>query len=266
MATSTGFKYNPTWGRASWQESCRASSGSRSHVPCTSRAVFSLSIWDLQRSLSIHGSCIEMTGCRSRGCRELLLRHWCSGPRHLQGIVYSRADVAHRGALARVQRNAPTWSQISVGRIPSRTIKEMRHAMSESEVCACTPAPLASGGFNQKAQLPYGLTIDHIKAAMQEFLDFLGFINTQLNSRGISRLESMLMPANFSSMVGEFMNANIPRYCNRLVKNTHHNGHPDLIPTGLFQGNASQHAGQGIEVKGPSQAGPERADGQSLPR
>jgi hypothetical protein len=57
------------------------------------------------------------------------------------------------------------------------------------------------------------------------------------------------MPANFSSMVGEFMNAAIPKYCSKLVKNTYHNGHPDLIPAGMFPNNAVQHHSVGIEVK-----------------
>jgi hypothetical protein len=58
------------------------------------------------------------------------------------------------------------------------------------------------------------------------------------------------MPANFSSMVGEFMNAAIPKYCPALVKNTYHNGHPDLIPAGMFPKDAVQHHTVGIEVKG----------------
>ncbi len=43
------------------------------------------------------------------------------------------------------------------------------------------------------------------------------------------------MPANFSSMVGEFMSATIPKYCKTLAKNTYHNGHPDLVPAGKFE-------------------------------
>ena len=42
-------------------------------------------------------------------------------------------------------------------------------------------------------------------AAMEEFVGFLGFINEQMATRAIPRFETMLMPANFSSMVGEFM-------------------------------------------------------------
>lgn len=57
------------------------------------------------------------------------------------------------------------------------------------------------------------------------------------------------MPANFSSIVGECMSAAIPKYCPTLAKNQYHNGHPDLIPAGMFPGNSVQHASEGIEVK-----------------
>lgn len=85
--------------------------------------------------------------------------------------------------------------------------------------------------------------------SMQDFLDFLGFVNTQLNSKSIQRLESMLMPANFSSIVGEFMSSTIPRYCKNIRKNKYHNGHPDLIPADIFPNDSVQHSTEGIEIK-----------------
>jgi hypothetical protein len=118
------------------------------------------------------------------------------------------------------------------------------------EEAACTPVPVNLTLFNPKCKLPYGLTTEHIHQTMNEFVDFLGFINRQLYTKGIPRLESFLMPANFSSMVGEFMNITIPKYCSRLVKNQYHNGHPDLIPKGKFPNNAVQYSDEGIEVKG----------------
>ena len=48
---------------------------------------------------------------------------------------------------------------------------------------------------------------------MQEFLNFLEFINGQMHKRQLPRLEAMLMPANFSSIVGEFMSSSLPKYC-----------------------------------------------------
>src|SRR5437762_5985786 len=65
---------------------------------------------------------------------------------------------------------------------------------------------------------------------MQEFINFLGFMNSQLRTREIPRFEAMLMSANFSSLVGEFIAASLPKYCASIVKNRYHNGHPDLLP------------------------------------
>lgn len=117
------------------------------------------------------------------------------------------------------------------------------------EAAACIPQPVSPDGFNLNAHLPYGLTPDHMYLAMREFLEFLALINTELHSKGLLRLESMLMPAGFSSLVGEFMVSTIPKHSPSLAKNRHHNGYPDLIPTGHFPNNAAQHGDAGIEVK-----------------
>lgn len=128
-------------------------------------------------------------------------------------------------------------------------------ANGDQEARACIPVPVKSACFNPGCTLPYGLTAEHIREAMTDFLDFLGFINQQLHTKSIPRLESFLMPANFSSIVGEFMNLGIPRYCPTLVKNQYHNGHPDLIPIGTFPNDAVQHGTEGIEVKGSRHTG-----------
>lgn len=118
-----------------------------------------------------------------------------------------------------------------------------------SEQEACAPVSMNTNHFNSLAMLPYGLAIDHIAHAMREFLTFLEFVNTQLHTRQIQRLESMLMPANFSSIVGEFLASAIPKHCSSVVKNRYHNGHPDLLPAAMFPGDAAQHAADGIEIK-----------------
>jgi hypothetical protein len=84
---------------------------------------------------------------------------------------------------------------------------------------------------------------------MNDYREFLGVINQVLASKRIQRLESFLMPANFSSIVGEFMAAAIPKYCKALVKNNYHNGHPDLVPAGVFEKDACLHGDRGIEIK-----------------
>lgn len=118
-----------------------------------------------------------------------------------------------------------------------------------TEIEACDPVPLNPTGFNLSANLPYGLQINHIQAAMNDFLLFLGFVNAQLHTKQIDRLEIMLMQANFSSIVGEFMSSTIPKYCATIVKNRYHNGHPDLIPAGMFPHDTIQHVPHGIEIK-----------------
>lgn len=121
---------------------------------------------------------------------------------------------------------------------------------NELERLACTPIPVSEGKFNPNCQIPYGCTADHIRLAMEDFIDFLGFLNQQLHSRNLSRLETMLMPANFSSLVGEFMHSAITKYCHTLIKNTYHNGHPDLIPVNTYDGDSVLHGQEGIEIKG----------------
>lgn len=123
-----------------------------------------------------------------------------------------------------------------------------------SETRACTPIDVNPGCFNPDCTLPYSLGVEHIRRSMDDFVDFLGFLNQQLRIKEMPRLESFLMPANFSSIVGEFMNMTIPKYCPTLVKNQYHNGHPDLIPKGMFDQDAVQHAHEGVEIKGSRHA------------
>lgn len=122
--------------------------------------------------------------------------------------------------------------------------------MASKEAAACKPIPLNPAGFNQNAQIPYGVKSDHIRKAMEEFINFLGFMNGQLHTKKIERLESFLMPANFSSIVGEFMAAAIPKHCKSVVRNKYHNGHPDMIPVGHYAGDSILHGPEGIEIKG----------------
>jgi hypothetical protein len=118
------------------------------------------------------------------------------------------------------------------------------------DLAHCVPEIPQENDFNAKAVIPFGVTVQHIQSAMVEFTEFLGFIDTQLCTKGMERIEDMLMPANFSSMVGEFMTASIPKYCPTIVKNTYHNGHPDMVPAGKYERNSAKHAGaDGIEVK-----------------
>ena len=118
------------------------------------------------------------------------------------------------------------------------------------EATACIPISVDPKAFNRSAQLPYGLTTTHIRRAMESFTSFLGLVNQALHGSSLERLESILMPANFSSIVGEFVGAAIPKFCSTLARNRYHNGHPDLIPTGLYPDNRIKLASEGVEIKG----------------
>jgi hypothetical protein len=109
--------------------------------------------------------------------------------------------------------------------------------------------PVESSCFNKQAVLPYGLKLEHINYAMNDFCNFLSFINTELHKNSMPIFEEILMQANFSSIVGEFINVTIPKYCNTLTKNKYHNGHPDLIGKGKFPNDSIQHSNDGIEIK-----------------
>lgn len=118
------------------------------------------------------------------------------------------------------------------------------------EFAACNPEPVRIEHFNPRAVIPCGVTVEHLCAAMNDFIGFMQMVNVRLHENGTQRIEAMLMPANFSSMVGEFMSANLPKHSPGIVKNSYHNGHPDMLPAGRFLGNSLQHGTEGIEVKG----------------
>jgi hypothetical protein len=122
-----------------------------------------------------------------------------------------------------------------------------------NETAACIPVPVDPKAFNRAAQLPYGLTTEHIRKAMESFTSFLEIVNRALHAKKMERLESILMPANFSSIVGEFVGAAIPKFHPKLVRNRYPNGHPDLIPVGLYPDEKIKVATEGIEVKGSQQ-------------
>lgn len=117
------------------------------------------------------------------------------------------------------------------------------------ELKACTPDPVRKDAFNPQVALPHGLTRDHLAAAMSDYTKFLGLVNKQIRSAGMERMESFMMPANFSSMVGEFLITRIGKHCPGLVKNAYHNGHPDLLPVGEYKDDSILRGDHGIEVK-----------------
>jgi hypothetical protein len=116
-------------------------------------------------------------------------------------------------------------------------------SVTDLEKTARTPIPLEPTGFNPNMRIPYGCTVNAVQKSMEAFINFLGFLNHQLLTRDLPRIEMLMMPANFSSLVGEFIVSTIPKRCSTLVKNRFHNGHPDLIPRSHYPNDLILHGG-----------------------
>lgn len=127
--------------------------------------------------------------------------------------------------------------------------EENNLSIAELEKIACTPIAVDPNRFNRKARLPFGCTVEAVQKSMEAFVEFLGFLNQQLRTRDLPRIEMLMMPANFSSLVGEFIVSSVPKYYSGLVKNRFHNGHPDLIPKSCYPDDRILHGKEGIEVK-----------------
>lgn len=109
--------------------------------------------------------------------------------------------------------------------------------------------PVEESQFNPDVTLSFGLTCEHIQHAMADFIRFLEIVNGELLDNGIERLEEIVQTAAFSGTVSEFMGAHIPLYCDGLVENRFHNGHPDMIPAGEYEDDSVQYGEKGVEVK-----------------
>ncbi len=103
--------------------------------------------------------------------------------------------------------------------------------------------------FNPSVQLPYSLREDDFLLAMQDAYDLLFDINTALLGRNLPRLEEVVRPAGFSGILSDAAVAAMAKHARVLTGNRFHNGHPDLIPRGVYPRDAVQAGEEGVEVK-----------------
>ncbi len=103
--------------------------------------------------------------------------------------------------------------------------------------------------FNRQVVLPFGLSIDDVRATLIETHEFVYDLNRMLYRRIGLRIEDVLMAATFSGMLSEFIVRQLSSHSKTLTRNLYHNGHPDLIPTNRYPGNAAQYGHDGVEIK-----------------
>lgn len=103
--------------------------------------------------------------------------------------------------------------------------------------------------FNPDATLPYSLRLDDFRLVMLDVYDLLHDINQALAARGVKRFEETVRAAIFSGILSDTIVASVARHSRVLTENRFHNGHPDLIPTGVYAYDEVQSGREGIEVK-----------------
>lgn len=116
-------------------------------------------------------------------------------------------------------------------------------------------AQVDKNGFNTALKLPYALKLDVFAIAIDDIYDMLHNLNTGLVNRGLLPFENSVRGAIYTGMLSDLMTEAIASHAAGLVKNTHSNGHPDLLPAGRYVNDAAQGAEEGVEVKVTKKAG-----------
>lgn len=109
--------------------------------------------------------------------------------------------------------------------------------------------------FNRSAKLPFGLRLKDFEMAMQDVYDFFYDVNVGLIERGLQRLDDMLRPAIMSGVLSDMLTASLAKHSRSLTVNLYHNGHPDLVVSGMYPGNKVKAGTEGVEIKTTRKSG-----------
>lgn len=112
-----------------------------------------------------------------------------------------------------------------------------------------------AASFNERAQLPFELRLKDFEMAMQDVYDFFHDVNRGLVRRGLLRLDDMLRPAIMSGLLSDMLTASLGKHSRTLTINLYHNGHPDLVLSGIYPDNKIKAGEQGVEVKTTRKSG-----------
>ncbi|GHS97962.1 hypothetical protein AGMMS50276_18900 [Synergistales bacterium] len=109
--------------------------------------------------------------------------------------------------------------------------------------------------FNEKAVLPYELRLEDFYMAIRDVYDFFNDVNHILLQKNLQRLDDMLRPAIMSGVLSDMLTASLANHSRVLVENRYFNGHPDLIPQGLYSDNSIKAGEEGVEIKTTRKSG-----------
>lgn len=111
-------------------------------------------------------------------------------------------------------------------------------------------ASVNDSGFTSELDwLPYGLQKRDFQNAMEALYDYFYAVNTALTARGMEWMEFTVRAAAVSNIISDLVQAAVAKYSNGLVVNMQHNGHPDLVPRGMFPNNSIKSGDEGVEIK-----------------
>ncbi|MDF0642645.1 MAG: hypothetical protein P0111_01335 [Nitrospira sp.] len=114
---------------------------------------------------------------------------------------------------------------------------------------------VATECFNRSIKLPFGLRLKDFEMAMQDVYDFFYDVNCGLIDRGLQRLDDMLRPAIISGVLSDMLTASLAKHSRSLTVNLYHNGHPDLVVSGVHPDNKVKAGTDGVEIKTTRKAG-----------
>lgn len=109
--------------------------------------------------------------------------------------------------------------------------------------------------FNPDAELPFQLRLKDFEVAMEDIYDFFYDVNSELQKKGLQRLDDMLRPAIMSGLISDMLTASLAKHSRTLTENRYFNGHPDLIVRGRYPGDSIKAGEDGIEIKTTRKAG-----------
>jgi len=84
--------------------------------------------------------------------------------------------------------------------------------------------------------------------AMQDIYDFFYDVNLGLVQRGLQRLDDMLRPAIMSGVLSDMLTSSLAKHSRSLTVNLYHNGHPDLVVSGIYPDNKVKAGSEGVEL------------------